>query len=182
MRPPRFTVPAPAESNAGALFPACQCSLSTAFYFLERGDFERRSFHFSASMLQRHSRNRLAASRDRRIYSAFPHCRHADGPLGRLIVVTHDTIRFTGSALSQRQRVSPSHPIKPAYFLDFPVAGFRRRTPGPPPFSSMNSTPAASIAVRNLWVVSSRPPSSPSTASSRATVGSEIPELSAKSA
>jgi hypothetical protein len=46
----------------------------------------------------------------------------------------------------------------------------------------MNSTPAASIAARNFCVVSSRPPSSPSAASSRATVGSEIPEQSDKSA
>jgi hypothetical protein len=68
------------------------------------------------------------------------------------------------------------------YFRDLSFGGFRRRTPGPPPFSSMNSTPAASIAARNLCVVSSRPPSSPSAASSRATVGSEIPERSAKSA
>ena len=30
----------------------------------------------------------------------------------------------------------------------FPFAGFRNRTPGPPPFSSMNSTPAASKAFR----------------------------------
>jgi hypothetical protein len=34
-------------------------------------------------------------------------------------------------------------------FRDFSFRGFRRRTPGPPPFSSMNSTPAASKAWRN---------------------------------
>jgi hypothetical protein len=28
------------------------------------------------------------------------------------------------------------------HFPDFPLTSFRRRTPGPPPFSSMNSTPA----------------------------------------
>ncbi len=32
---------------------------------------------------------------------------------------------------------------QPVHFPDFPSASFRRRTPGPPPFSSMNSTPAA---------------------------------------
>ena len=68
------------------------------------------------------------------------------------------------------------------YFRDLSFAGFRRRTPDPPPFSSMNSTPAASIAARNFWMVSARPPIVPSTDSSRATVGSETPERSAKSA
>ncbi len=32
------------------------------------------------------------------------------------------------------------------YLWFLTLAGFRRRTPGPPPFSSMNSTPANSIA------------------------------------
>src|SRR5260370_28200145 len=32
------------------------------------------------------------------------------------------------------------------HFRDFSLAGLRRRTPAPPPFSSMNSTPAASRA------------------------------------
>jgi hypothetical protein len=34
------------------------------------------------------------------------------------------------------------------YFRDLSFGDFRRRTPGPPPFSSMNSTPAASRARR----------------------------------
>src|SRR3954467_10574076 len=34
------------------------------------------------------------------------------------------------------------------YFSDFRLTGFPRRTPGPPPFSSMNSTPAVSKARR----------------------------------
>jgi len=57
---------------------------------------------------------------------------------------------------------------------------FRRRTPRPPPFSSINSTPAASIAVRILSPVPSRPPNLPSSDSSRAIVGSDTPERCAK--
>jgi hypothetical protein len=37
-------------------------------------------------------------------------------------------------------------PASLSYFLDFRFDGFRRRTPGPPPFSAMKSTPAMSIA------------------------------------
>jgi hypothetical protein len=59
------------KANAGALLSARERSLSTAFDFLERGDFERHSFHFSVSMLQRHSINRLTVSRDQRIYNAL---------------------------------------------------------------------------------------------------------------
>ena len=59
---------------------------------------------------------------------------------------------------------------------------FLSRTPRPPPFSSMNSTPAISIAVLIFSAVSSRPPNLPSADSSRATVGSETPECCAKSA
>src|SRR5215468_1047123 len=59
---------------------------------------------------------------------------------------------------------------------------FLSRTPRPPPFSSMNSIPAISIAVLIFSAVSSRPPNSPSTDSRRATVGSETPECCARSA
>ncbi len=59
---------------------------------------------------------------------------------------------------------------------------FRSRTPAPPPSSSMNSMPPASIAARIFSAVPSRPPSSPSTDSSLAIVGSETPDRSAKSA
>jgi hypothetical protein len=48
---------------------------------------------------------------------------------------------------------------------------FRSRTPGPPPFSSRNSTPAVSKANRILVPVSSRPPNGPSLASKRLIVG-----------
>src|ERR1700730_18768541 len=43
--------------------------------------------------------------------------------------------------------------------------GFASRTPGPPSFGSMNSTPAFSRAPRIFSRVSSRPPSTPSLAS-----------------
>ena len=52
---------------------------------------------------------------------------------------------------------------RPSHFRGFFLAGLRRRTPGPPPSASMNVTPAASIAARIFSIVSSRPPSSPST-------------------
>lgn len=70
------------------------------------------------------------------------------------------------------------------YFLD--VRGscdvrLRRRTPGPPPFSLMNSTPFDSSVIRIFSQVCRRPPSGPSTASSRLIVGLERPALSANS-
>src|SRR5712675_333076 len=34
------------KANAGTLLPARECGLSAAFDFLERGNFERHSFHF----------------------------------------------------------------------------------------------------------------------------------------
>ena len=57
----------------------------------------------------------------------------------------------------------------------------RSRTPGPPPFLSMNTMPLASSAARIFLTVSPRPPNSPSADSSRAIVGSEMPECRAKS-
>jgi hypothetical protein len=38
--------------------------------------------------------------------------------------------------------------LRKSYLSVLPLGGFRSRTPGPPPFSSMNSTPAASSARR----------------------------------
>ena len=49
-----------------------------------------------------------------------------------------------------------------AYLWVLTLSGLRRRTPGPPPFSSMNSMPAVSKAKRILVPVSSRPPKGPS--------------------
>jgi hypothetical protein len=57
----------------------------------------------------------------------------------------------------------------------------RRRTPGPPPFSSMNSIPAFSMAALIFSAVSARPAISPSADSSLAIVGSETDEWRAKS-
>jgi hypothetical protein len=69
------------------------------------------------------------------------------------------------------------------YFLvETRPRGLRNRTPDPPPFSAIDSIPADSIAARILSAVPSRPPSSPSTHSSRATVGSDTFDRSAKSA
>ena len=58
----------------------------------------------------------------------------------------------------------------------------RSRTPGPPPFSSLNSMPAFSRAVLILSAVFGRPASlAHQTDSNRAMVGSEIDEYCAKS-
>src|SRR5580704_388681 len=57
-----------------------------------------------------------------------------------------------------------------------PFALFLIRTPGPPPFSAMNSTPAFSSAAMIFSPVSGRPPSSPPVASSRLIVGVETPD------
>ena len=53
------------------------------------------------------------------------------------------------------------------------LCGFFDRTPGPPPFSSMNSMPALSNAIRILAAVSLRPPRGPSLASNLLMVGIE---------
>ena len=66
------------------------------------------------------------------------------------------------------------------YFRGLGLRDFRR-TPAPPPFSSIKTTPAASIAVRSLIAVISRPPNLPSLDSRRAIVGSEMPDAFAKS-
>ena len=69
----------------------------------------------------------------------------------------------------------------PIYFGRTGRCGWRRRTPGPPPFSAMNSTPAFSRAFRNFTIVRSCAASAPGWVSSRFTLGSEIPEASARS-
>jgi len=61
------------------------------------------------------------------------------------------------------------------------LPGLRRRTPLPPPFSSINWIPPFSNAARIFCTVASRPPSSPSTDSKRAIVGSETPDADARS-
>src|SRR5262245_16702923 len=58
---------------------------------------------------------------------------------------------------------------------------FLSLTPRPPPFSSMNSTPPSSSAVRILVAVLVRPPIGPSRASNRLMVGVETPAASANS-
>jgi hypothetical protein len=58
---------------------------------------------------------------------------------------------------------------------------FASRTPMPPPFSGINSTPAFLSADSSASRVSSRPPISPSVASSRLIVGLETPERAASS-
>jgi hypothetical protein len=50
---------------------------------------------------------------------------------------------------------------------------FVSRTPAPPPFSAINSTPASSRLAMRAYPVSARPPMSPSEASSLLTVGAD---------
>ena len=61
------------------------------------------------------------------------------------------------------------------------LPGLRRRTPCPPPFSSMNSTPADLIALIIRSAVSPRPPKRPSTASRRLMVGIDTSAALARS-
>jgi hypothetical protein len=77
------------------------------------------------------------------------------------------------SSCEQRRR-------EPRYGSDLFLLAFRKRTPAPPPFSSMNSIPAASIASLSRTRASSdtfgpKPPSR------RLTVGSERPAREASS-
>jgi hypothetical protein len=58
---------------------------------------------------------------------------------------------------------------------------FASRTPAPPPFSGINSTPACWSAATRDSPVSARPPMSPSAASSRLTVGADTPDRVANS-
>ena len=81
--------------------------------------------------------------------------------------------------LTQGPRASPAPQSRRFQFLLRPHDAYRPRlrslTPAPPPFSSMNSTPALSIAILILAPVSVRPRSGPSCASSRFIVGTETP-------
>jgi len=61
------------------------------------------------------------------------------------------------------------------------LPGLRRRTPCPPPFSSMKSTPADLIAPTIRSAVSPRPPRGPSKASSRLMVGIDTSAAFARS-
>jgi hypothetical protein len=60
-----------------------------------------------------------------------------------------------------------------AYLLGLLWIRLRSLTPGPPPFSSMNSMPAFTRAASILSPVSARPPKGPSFASSRLIVGTD---------
>jgi hypothetical protein len=70
---------------------------------------------------------------------------------------------------SQMSRIASLRPDGGYDYTLFGVVppGFRNLTPAPPPFSSMNSTPAACSALCIFSPVSLRPPSGPSLASSR---------------
>jgi hypothetical protein len=60
------------------------------------------------------------------------------------------------------------------------IRDLRKRTPSPPPFSSMNSMPAASIA-RCSFARASSETRGPNPPSSRLTVGRDSPARSASS-
>ena len=85
----------------------------------------------------------------------------------------HKSVCAWGEISSRAQRLTGAH--------RFCFGGFRRRTPGPAPFASMNSTPADSIAATIFSAVSSRPPRGPSKASRRLIVGIDTSAALAKS-
>ena len=85
------------------------------------------------------------------------------------------TLRAARQAVCDRTTATPRHHHR------FLLVGLRSRTPGPPPFSSMNWIPPFSKADCIRCTVASRPPSWPSAASRRAIVGSETPDSEARS-
>ena len=78
------------------------------------------------------------------------------------------------------ERQTPAAPL-PSQTQRVRQPGLRSRTPCPPPFSSMNSTPADLIAPIIRSEVSPRPPKRPSTASRRLMVGIDTSAAFAKS-
>ena len=68
-----------------------------------------------------------------------------------------------------------------SYLRGFSFPDFRRRTPGPPPFSSMNSTPAFSSACRKAASLADVTGISPSTTSTRRMVATPTFEAAARS-
>jgi hypothetical protein len=94
-----------------------------------------------------------------------------------------EAVKLVGKrGVSSAMRASTHHQLfLPVFFGWFGIGGFRRRTPGPPPFSAMNSMPAVSRAAMSFSPVSTLPPSGPSSDSSRAIVGSDTPDAVAKS-
>jgi len=84
---------------------------------------------------------------------------YAPTPLIRIVVQKENAGLFDA-------RWFPARSL-PAHFRCFPCGGLRRRTPGPPPFSSMNSTPAVSNARRRAASLASVTGISPSTTSTR---------------
>src|ERR1035437_4476952 len=69
------------KTDPRPLFSTLECISSTTLNIFERCYFERHSFHFNVSMLQRHSRNLLIVSQGLRSYSASRQCQCADGHL-----------------------------------------------------------------------------------------------------
>jgi len=68
-----------------------------------------------------------------------------------------------------------------AYLWFLTLSDFRRRTPGPPPFSSMNSTPAVSMAWRMAMSLGTVIDVSLSESSARLIVATPTPDAPAKS-
>jgi hypothetical protein len=94
--------------------------------------------------------------------------------------VRHPVIRWMAATLDGIVEGSRGRPRRPVLSV-FSVADERRRTPGPPPFSLVNSIPAPCRAFRILSLVSVRPPNGPSLASNRLIVGMETLAAAANS-
>jgi len=78
---------------------------------------------------------------------------------------------LSSAAVGSPRRHVPRSLTRYWWFLT--LGGLRRRTPGPPPFSSMNSTPADSSACRSAATVEPCAAIRPGFDSSRLIVGSE---------
>jgi len=127
-----------------------------------------------ANFQEDRARRAAWASRLRVYALAFCSASRAQGRRRSLICTGPDDVSLSVSAsLRFQTKRLPSR-------VTFPRgAPCRSLTPAPPPFSAMNSTPAASRAAIIFCVVAVRPPSTPSSASSLLTVGIETPEASA---
>ena len=75
------------------------------------------------------------------VFTGFRRQRFAGHPKIR-VVAPHEIARLANPSA---RRLMPRRASAYLWFLT--LGGFRRRTPGPPPFSSMNSTPARFFSI-----------------------------------
>src|SRR5262245_36665083 len=78
-----------------------------------------------------------------------------------------DAVRQRARCLARQPLAAPAVSTASGECQVFRLMGLRKRAPGPPPFSLMNSTPAEVSAPKIFAAVSARPPRSSSVASNR---------------